>query len=216
MSLPLPAPSAAIFDLDGTLVDSLRDIAESMNASMALLGLDPLPLDNYRWLVGEGLPNLAQNAIGGQKPHLVERLVELGRAYYRTRLLTHTRPYAGVDELVRRLRARRIKLAVLSNKPHDMTVRIVRALWPDGVFDVIRGQTREAPRKPDPMSTLQVCRQLGVPPADCWFIGDTHVDVETARAARALPIGISWGFRPRSELEAAGAALVVDRPDELG
>jgi len=213
---PLPTPRACIFDLDGTLVDSLEDIAQSINHCLTLLGLPTRPVSEYRYLVGEGVPRLCQKAIGESAPHLVPRLTELGRAVYRTRILDCTRPYPGVPELITRLRARGIPLAVLSNKPHELTCRIIRRFWPDDAFACVQGYTIESERKPSPHHALRIATQLGVSPADLWIIGDTSTDVATATASGAVPIGVTWGFRPREELAAAGARLIVDRPEELG
>ncbi len=205
-----------MLDLDGTLVDSLQDIAESLNWCLDLLGLPPLAVAACRYMVGEGVPVLCQRAIGAAHPHLVARLAELVRAVYRTRVTRHTRPYPGVPELVDRLRRRGIRLGVLSNKPHDMTVRVVRAFWPDGVFAAVYGYVTEEHRKPSPFYLLQMCNELGIRPADTWMIGDTPTDVATALAAGAVPVGVTWGFRKREELEAAGAQWIVDRPEEIG
>lgn len=212
---PLPPPRACVFDLDGTLVDSLRDIAESLNACLELLGLPPHPVEAYRYMVGEGVPMLCRRAIGESHPHLVARLAELARARYRTRALQHTRPYDGVPELVARLGQSGVRLAVLSNKPHDLTERVVRAFWRNGPFDRIYGYIEEEYRKPSPKYLTRICRELGVPPGDTWVVGDTPTDVQTAQAAGAVPIGVTWGFRTRADLEAAGAARIVDHPDEL-
>lgn len=205
-----------IFDLDGTLIDSLPDIAEACNECLELLGLPPRPVDAYRYMVGEGIPMLCRRALGDTYPLLVERLAELARARYRVRPLHHTRPYPGVSELIGRLRAGGAKLAVLSNKPHDMTVRIVRAFWPADHFDYIQGYVEEDLRKPDPHYVFRICEHLGVPPTDTCVVGDTPTDVETAARSGAVFVGVTWGFRTRADLEAAGAAYIVDRPDELG
>lgn len=215
MPEPLPTPRACILDLDGTLVDSLRDIAESLNHCLALLGLPAHDVDRYRYMVGEGVPMLCRRAIGQSHPHLVARLAELARAHYRTRALRHTRPYPGVPELVERLRRRAVRLAVLSNKPHDLTVRVVAAFWPDGTFERVYGYVEEIHRKPSPVYVTRICQELGVPPMDTWVVGDTPTDIQTARAAGAVPVGVAWGFRTRADLEGAGATRIVDRPDEL-
>ncbi len=211
----LPKPTACVFDLDGTLVDSLQDIAEALNDCLTILGLPTHPVGSYRYMVGEGIPKLCERAIGTNYPHLVPRLAELARPFYRIRVVRQTRPYPGVPELVTRLRGRRIRLAILSNKPHDMTLRVVRAFWPDGTFAAIYGYTEEQHRKPSPFYVLRICAELGVAPADTWVIGDTPTDIETARAAGAVPIGVTWGFRSRADLEAAAAPFIVSRPDEL-
>jgi len=214
-SQPLPRPRACIFDLDGTLVDSLRDIAESVNHCLELLGLPTRPVSDYRYLVGEGIPTLCERAIAQSHPDLVGRLVELARTYYRTRLLVHTRPYPGVPEAVERLRRRGVALAVLSNKPHEATVRIVRAFWPNGEFAAVYGYREEELRKPSPAYVLRICAELAVSPADTWVVGDTPTDIETSRRAQAIGIGVTWGFRTRAELQAAGARYIVDDPAEL-
>ncbi len=215
MPKTLPKPAAVVFDLDGTLVDSLRDIAEALNHCLALLALPTHPVERYRYMVGEGVPTLCQRAVGDSHPHLVHRLAELVRPYYRTRAVCHTRPYAGVPELVAALQDRGCALGVLSNKPHELTKRVVQAFWPDGGFDFVRGYIEEQHRKPDPAYLLEMGRTLGVAPRDTWMVGDTPTDIETARRAGAVGIGVTWGFRTRDDLQAAGAVHIVDSPDEL-
>jgi phosphoglycolate phosphatase len=212
---PLPTPRACVFDLDGTLVDSLRDIAVALNRCLDILGLPTYPVERYRYMVGEGVPMLCRRAVGATHPHLVERLAELARPEYRCHLLDHTRPYPGVPELVTRLQRAGLRLGVLSNKPHDLTRRVVNTFWPDGTFHAIYGYIEEEHRKPSPFYLLRICAELSIAPADTWVIGDTPTDVETARAAGAIPIGVTWGFRTRADLEAAGARRVVDHPEEL-
>ena len=208
-------PQACIFDLDGTLVDSLADIAEAMNECLALLGLEPRPVGDYRYMVGEGVPVLCQRALGNTHPQLVERLTELARARYRIRPLRYTRPYPGVPELVHRLNSRGVKLAVLSNKPHELSNRVVRAFWPNGPFVCIQGYVEEELRKPDPHYALRICDNLGVQPTQTWLVGDTPTDIETAQRAGVIGVGITWGFRTRADLEAAGARYIVDHPEEI-
>jgi phosphoglycolate phosphatase len=208
-------PEAIIFDLDGTLVDSLRDIAESLNECLGLLGLPPQQVPAYRYMVGEGIPTLCQRAIGQAHPHLVDRLAELARPRYRVRPLVYTRPYSGICEIIGRLCSSGVKLGVLSNKPHDMTVRIVRTFWPAAEFGVIYGYVEEHLRKPNPHYALRICADLGVPPAKTWVVGDTPTDVATAHAAGCYAVGATWGFRTRADLEAAGADWIIDRPEEL-
>jgi phosphoglycolate phosphatase len=214
MPKPLPTPRLCVFDLDGTLVDSLLDIAEAFNACLDLLGLPMHPPETYRYMVGEGVPTLCRRAAGTAHPHLVARLAELARPSYRIRVLRHTRPYTGVPELVERLFGRGLHLAVLSNKPQDLTERIVRSFWPDR-FASIYGYREEQHRKPSPHYLLRICEEMDVAPAETWMIGDTPTDVETARAAGAISIGVTWGFRTREDLAAAGPALIVDAPAEL-
>ncbi|MEW6252501.1 MAG: HAD family hydrolase [Planctomycetota bacterium] len=211
-----PEPQACVLDLDGTLLDSLRDVAESLNVCLEKLGLPTYPIDACRYMVGEGVPTLCQKAIGANCPELVPRLIELMRVVYPTRATRHTRPYPGVLDLVARLKARGVRLGVLSNKPHELTVRLVRSFWADGTFGAVYGYIAEEHRKPSPVYLRKICAELGVAPAATWLVGDTPIDVATALAAGAIPIGVTWGFRTREELAAAGAQWIFDRPEELG
>lgn len=204
-----------VFDLDGTLVDSLADIAEALNDCLTLLGLPTRPVPDYRYLVGEGVPKLAARAIGDQQPHLVDRLAELARARYRARPLYHTRPYDGVPQLVHRLDQGGAQLAVLSNKPHELTRTVVHAFWPAGPFHLIQGYVTEPLRKPHPHYLLDLCHRAGVAPDQACLVGDTPTDIETARRAGTHAIGVTWGFRTRADLEAAGAPAIVDRPTAI-
>lgn len=214
MSPTATPPKLCIFDLDGTLVDSLRDIADALNECLDLLGLPTRPVEQYRYMVGEGVPALCRRAIGDDHPLLVARLAELARARYRVHPLVCTKPYPGVVELVDALRRAGVRLAVLSNKPHELTARVVGAFWPGGAFDAIQGYVDEQHRKPDPHHVLAICDRLGVAPAHACLVGDTPTDVETARRAGARCLAITWGFRTRDDLRAAGAAEIVDRPEQ--
>lgn len=214
MAVARRRPRACIFDLDGTLVDSLPDIAEALNECLELLGLEARPVDQYRYMVGEGVPMLCQRALGETHPHMAARLTELARARYRVRPLRYTKPYPGVSEMLHRLRTQGVKCAVLSNKPHELTVRVVRTFWPDE-FDCIQGYVEDDRRKPNPFYLLRICEHLGVRPADTWVVGDTPTDVWTAARGGAVSVGITWGFRTRADLEAAGADRIIDRPEEL-
>ena len=215
MPLTVKPPALCIFDLDGTLIDSLRDIAEALNECLELLGLGPHPIERYRYLVGEGVPKLCERALGQTQPHLVDRLAELARPRYRVRPLRYTRPYPGIVESLQQLRAGGVKLAVLSNKPHEMTLSVVRAFWPDDTFDCIQGYVTERHRKPDPYYVLRICRGLGVSPAHTCLVGDTPTDVATARRSGTTGVGVTWGFRSRADLAEAGAEYLVDTPAQL-
>lgn len=200
--------------MDGTLVDSLRDIADATNECLELLGVPVISIPSYRYLVGDGIVRLAQRAIGETHPELVSRLIELTRARYRLAPLKHTRPYAGVPDLVSQVQSAGKKLGVLSNKPHELTQRITRTFWPND-FHAIQGYVEDRLRKPNPHFILQMCAALGVAPQETCLIGDTPTDVETARQAGCQCIGITWGFRTRADLLEAGATVIADTPEAV-
>ncbi len=212
---------AVLFDLDGTLVDSLRDIADAANEVLARRGWPSLPLSVYRRAVGEGVRRLLERLAehvpeaASLEEAQVEALVRAFRAAYAERLLRHTRPFDGVRELLRELAARGVPTGVLSNKPHAATRKVVAALFPEHAFAVVLGQRDGVPRKPDPTGALEAARALGVLPEHILFVGDTPVDVATARAAGMTPLGVGWGFRSPEALRDAGACAVLHRADEL-
>jgi len=204
---------AVAFDLDGTLVNSLPDIGGSMNQVLAEHGLPPHPLDAYRLFVGEGVGRLVEQAL----PTDVEAapVVARFREVYGARLTAESHLYPGVAELLDALAARGLPCAVCSNKPHTMTERVVAELLGRWGFACVVGDRAGRPRKPDPAPALEVAAALGVAPAEVAFVGDTRTDMQTAVAAGMQAVGVSWGFRDRAELEAHGAAVVVDAPAEL-
>jgi phosphoglycolate phosphatase len=208
-------PAAFIFDLDGTLADTLADLARAMNAALETFALPGYPSDAYRTMVGEGMRALAARAAPAlaTDPRELDRLVTAWRAIYADHLLDATRPYPGVDAMLDQLATRGAGLAVLSNKPDAETRRIVDGLFA-GRFQEVSGHREGTPRKPDPTSALAIAARLGLAPASIAFVGDTSIDIATARAAGMLAIGVGWGFRP-DELVEAGAALVIEEPAEL-
>ena len=206
---------AFLFDLDGTLVDSLADIGAAMNHALATLGEPTHPLADYRRFVGEGVEVLAARA--GPGLDSAARRAELIDAYqrrYAEHLFDETVVYPGVPELLALLRARAVPLGVLSNKPDAPTRVICEALFPPGTFVCVQGQLPDVPVKPDPAAALALAAQLGVAPAEVAFVGDTAVDMRTAVAAGMHPVGVAWGFRPL-ELRETGAERVIERADEL-
>jgi phosphoglycolate phosphatase len=206
-----------VFDLDGTLVDTLQDIAGAMNAVLAELGHPRHGEDEYRLLIGHGLRDLVTRSLppGARAAEEVAGGLERLLAVYGERCLDRTRPYAQVPELLDELRARGLRLAVLSNKADELTARIVAALFAPGVFDAVLGARPGLPLKPDPASALLVARLLEAPPAALAYVGDSGVDMRTATAAGMLPVGVAWGLREPAELLAAGAAIVLQQPLEL-
>lgn len=206
---------ALVFDLDGTLVDTLADIADSMNHVLTARGLPTHPRERYRRLVGAGVTNLVREAAGAGAEDDVGELVAAFRARYGEHLLDSTHPYEGVQELLAELVERRLRMAVLSNKPEQATRRIVGALLSTVPFETVRGARPDTPKKPDPTAALAVAQDMGVEPQACGFVGDSGIDMQTARAAGMHAIGVTWGFRDRDELIEAGASALLDRPAAL-
>ena len=205
---------AVLFDLDGTLTDTLADIAAAMNRALRLHGLPEWPVDAYRYLVGNGAKVLAQRCVRDRQ-ELAETVRQTYQAYYETHNLVLTRPYAGVPEMLAALAERGLRLAVFSNKPDADTRAVVRHYFPDAAFAVVRGQVEGVPVKPDPAGALAVAVQMGIPPEDFLYLGDTATDMECALAAGMHPIGAVWGFRTAQELTDSGAEQLVHAPEDL-
>ena len=208
---------AVLFDLDGTLLDTLEDLADSTNAALAALGFPPHPVDEYRTLVGDGIRNLALRALpdGRRDDATVDRCIRLTREEYGRRWDAKTRPYPGVPELLDELARRGVRMAILSNKPDAATGEVVAKLLPRWQFDVVRGAREGVPLKPDPAAALEVAEALGAAPAEVLYLGDTNTDMRTARAAGMRAVGALWGFRTAEELQTAGAQDLVARPQDL-
>lgn len=206
-----------VFDLDGTLLDTLDDIADAANAALEELGHPTHPTAAYRYFVGEGMEMLIRRILpeAARAPEEITAGVEVLRRQYDRRWDHKTRPYAGVPELLDALAARGLPLAVLSNKPDDFTRLTVGRLLARWDFAAVHGMRPDTPRKPDPAGALAVARALGLPPARFLYLGDTATDMQTATAAGMKALGATWGFRPADELLAAGADALVDRPSQL-
>jgi phosphoglycolate phosphatase len=218
---------ALIFDLDGTLANSLADIGGAMDALLSRYGLEPQPLDAYRQFVGEGAEQLVRRAFlaamgrdwrsadASGLPAPLPELTQGYRAEYAKLEHQASTLYPGVEAMLDGVVARRKKMAVLSNKRDDFTRHLVSqrlGRWP---FVAVRGEREGVPRKPDPTAALELALTLDVPPERIGFVGDTPVDVATAKNAGMVGIAALWGFRGREELEAAGAKRFLARPEEL-
>lgn len=208
---------AVIFDLDGTLLDTLEDLADSMNNVLAQMGLPGHDLERYKFFVGDGVEMLVRRAlpVTHRDDATVARSVSAMRQEYGRRWALKTRPYEGVPELLDGLRERGLKTAILSNKPDDFAKMTVERLLPHGRFDLVLGERPGTARKPDPAGALEVAERLGLPPEAFLYVGDTGTDMRTAVAASMFPVGALWGFRPASELVASGAKVLIHEPSEL-
>jgi phosphoglycolate phosphatase len=207
---------AALFDLDGTLVDSLEDIAAAMNRVLSEQGYAVHPIDDYRMLVGSGLARLVERALPvGASDAVRQQCAGEFRDIYREAWHVKTRIYEGIPALLQSLSERGLPMAVLSNKPHPFTVACVEHYLAGLNFAVVLGQRDGVPHKPDPTGAWEIAKQLAVSPSSCLLLGDTSVDMHTACNAGMFPVGACWGFRDRDELREAGAAELVERPEEV-
>jgi phosphoglycolate phosphatase len=214
--------SAVIFDLDGTLLDTLADLADSMNSVLEALGYPTHPVDAYRNFVGDGVTNLVKRALPPEwheRAHgehgFLEKCVDSMREAYELRWAIKTAPYAGIPELLRELGLRGIRMAVLSNKPHDFTAKIVAHFLGSVRFGAVLGAREGVPRKPDPAGVRDALRMLGVPDEETLYVGDSSTDMDTARNAGLISVGVLWGFRTEEELLEHGAHHLVAKPREL-
>lgn len=208
---------AAIFDLDGTLADTIEDLAGAVNRALSRRGFPVHGTEAYKLMVGNGFRNLVTKALpeSERSEELVEALKAEAAADYEVRCLELTKPYPGIMELLSTLAGRGLPMAVLSNKIHSQTVTVVAGLFPGIAFALVRGESPEFPRKPDPTSALDVARILGAEPHDILYLGDSDVDMRTALAAGMLALGAGWGFRGAAELRESGAAAVLESPSEF-
>ena len=206
---------AAIFDLVGTLADTLADIAEAVIAGLSSMDLPTHPEEAYRDWVGEGVEHLAALAMPASHHPQMGELVRRFRAYYAEHVVQKSRAFPEVPAVLEALRAKGVLLAVLSNKMDLLTRRIVQVCFGDALLHPVYGERQGVARKPDPSAALGIASELGVEPARCLFVGDTAVDMNTARAAGMYGVGVTWGFRGREELEQSGAKVIIEAPGEL-
>ena len=209
--------AAAVFDLDGTLLDTLADLADSTNAALAAAGHPPHPTDAYRYFVGNGIENLVRCALPAtaRDDASVARAKAAMEAEYSRRWQAKTQPYAGVPELLDALSARHIPMAILSNKPQAFTRLTVDELLPRWSFYPVCGAQPDVPRKPDPAAALHIAAALGLSPGACLYLGDTDTDMQTATRAGMYALGATWGFRSGDELRQSGARALLAAPLDL-
>lgn len=200
-----------IFDLDGTLVDSLPGIAASLNHALSLQGLGSHDLPSVRRFIGNGSLELARRALGpGASAEIALRVEAAFKRHYEVHWPAGTVPYPGAAEVLALLAGKGLRLGVLSNKPHPFTVEIVARLFPGVPFEPVCGQQEGVPRKPDPTAALLIAQGWDLAPAECGFVGDSVVDLETSRRAGIPFLGVSWGYHNAAELTAAGAGRLFE------
>jgi phosphoglycolate phosphatase len=216
-----PQLQGIIFDLDGTLLDTLEDLAAAGNLALAAHDLPPQPMDRYRLLVGAGARQLilrATRAAGREWTETdsrIDAMVETFKKAYASRWHEQTRLYPGVLHLLNRLAGSGVPLAVLSNKPDEFTQQIVAHFFPKNLFAAVIGLSARYPAKPDPETSWQICRLINSEPARTALVGDSGSDMETAVRGGLVPLGVLWGFRERAELIAGGARQLFAEPADL-
>ncbi len=209
--------SAIVFDLDGTLLDTLEELGAITNTVLEDHGFPAHPLSSYRYFVGEGAETLITNALGhhGSDRALVQRCLFEFLDLYRSTCGDRSRLYPGILDLLDKLVRKNIKLTVLSNKPHELTLKNIELFFPDVPFDLVFGQREGVPKKPDPAGALDIAGRLGIAPSRFLYLGDTSIDMRTATAAGMVPVGVLWGFRDKEELVSNGAKYLIEKPGDL-
>ena len=208
---------ALISDLDGTLLDTLEDLADSVNAALARLGLPQHELEAYRYLVGDGRRALALQAlpVDRREQATLDPMIAYIGEEYEKRWMDRSQPYEGIPEFLDALTALGVRMAILSNKLHSYTEAVVSTLLPDWSFEFVLGESPSTPRKPDPSGAMHIVERMGIEPGECLYIGDSGVDMQTATAAGLYPVGVLWGFRTADELLSNGAKVLVEKPADI-
>lgn len=205
-----------IFDLDGTLVNSLEDISDAMNKVLQGLNFPTHTYDTYQYFIGSGLRNLVSKALPAtnNSDDQIEICFECMINEYREMCTIKTKPYDGIVELLENLNSQNIKLAVFSNKADELTKKIASEIFPNH-FDQAVGLSTEALKKPNPFEALEIGKKWNLKPEEILFVGDSDIDMQTAVNANMFPVGVTWGYRTEEELKNSGAKLVVNTASEL-
>jgi phosphoglycolate phosphatase len=208
---------AVLFDLDGTLLDTLRDIADSVNSGLKQLGFATHPAEACKYFVGDGIETLVERSLpeSGRDAETVAKCLELTQSEYNRRWAVHSKPYRGIRQMLGELQKQAVSMAVLSNKPHEFTCRMVNEFLGDYRFEVVRGAMPGIPIKPAPDAALQIAGQMKIPPARFVCVGDGDTDMQTADAAGMYAVGALWGYRTADELTRAGARILIKKPGEV-
>ena len=204
-----------IFDLDGTLLNTIADLGNACNYALKKKGLSEHPLSSYNYMVGNGIRRLMERAAPDASEGMIDSLLCDFREYYDRHCTDCTKPYPGIPELLATLREKGVSVAVASNKYQAAAEQIVRHFFPDIEFAAIRGEQQGCPRKPDPSILFAILGSHPTPKAEVLMVGDSAVDMETARRACVDSAGVTWGFRPVSELRNAYATHIVSNPVEI-
>ena len=207
---------AIIFDLDGTLIDSLEDIAICMNQVLKELNLPYYEIQDYKYFVGGGISILVDNALDKNiSQEIKNKVTSRFKEVYDQKLHKKTLPYEGIYELLDELEKLKFKIGILSNKPHEFTVQYANNLFSKYNMTEVHGQKEEIPKKPNPIAAINIAKRFELPCEKVYFVGDTMVDMQTAKNAGMIAIGVLWGFRDEKELKDNGADFIVSKPSDL-
>lgn len=209
---------ACIFDLDGTLTDTIRAIAHFGNLALGAYNMPPIPTEDYKIYVGDGRDKLIHrilNVYDNDNEEMFEKVRKVYDENYEKDYLYDTDAYSGIKELLEELKKRGIKIAVCSNKPDNVVHFVTDTIFGKDYFDCVNGVKDGMPTKPDPYTPLKIAEKLGVSPEECLFLGDTNVDIFTAKNAKMTSVGVLWGFRSRNELVQAGADYIAENPHAI-
>ncbi len=208
---------ACIFDMDGTTVNTINSIAYFANRALNTYGLPSIETDKYKYMVGNGAATLVRrmvDSVGGNDEQFAS-VLEMYNTTYDNDFMYLTEPYEGILELLKNLKEKGIKRAIVSNKPHSTAVKVSNELFGDELIDICCGAKEGVPLKPDATAVVNVMKELGVKPEECLYIGDTAVDMMTGKNAGIYTIGVLWGFRTQQELEESGACMITDNPMDI-
>ena len=209
---------ACIFDLDGTLIRTQESIARPINMTLARYGLPAQPVEAFNYFAGDGIDNALRRALvaaGDTEMKYYEEGILLTRKWMSEDPLYHVEPYEYVEESLTKLMAMGIRLAVLTNKPHESALKVVHTIFGEELFDHVQGQKEGIPIKPNPTGVYEILKAFGVEKSECLYFGDTNTDMKTGRSAGLYTVGVSWGFRPRTELEEYHADVILDSPRDI-
>ncbi len=207
---------AVLFDLDGTLANSLSDLANATNYAISKFGFPERETEEFKYFAGDGMPKMIERALpeNDKNTDNVNKVMPIFLRYYGEHYCDNTKAYAGMPELIDELKGKSIMVAVVTNKNQAMAEKVVNKLYGDR-FDLILGKREGIPAKPDPTAALIAMETLGVKPDECVFVGDSMMDVMTGVNSGAYPVGVLWGFRKKDELISGGAKSIIDNPKEL-
>ena len=209
---------ACIFDLDGTLTDTLESLTYSVNATLKELGLMQITDTQCKAFVGNGARRLIEQSLqvaGDPNADRIEEAMETYGRIFKKYCTYHVAPYEGIVDMLQELKEQGVQLAVLSNKPHLQTKEVVATFFEEDIFTSVYGQQERVPRKPDPAAVHMILEELGISGEECLYIGDSDVDMQTGCAAGVPAVGVTWGFRTKEVLIEHGATYVVDKPNEI-